>query len=77
MAGTSNIDTLQQRLGQRIRELRTRQGFSQKELAESCGIDADSLERIEQGEIDLNLGTLVPLALKLGMETSAILEGIG
>ena len=62
-------------LGKRIRELRTQQGRSQKEFADSCGIPGDRLERIEQGEIDLTLYMLVQLAQNLQTEAHAILMG--
>jgi transcriptional regulator with XRE-family HTH domain len=69
--------SLQKLLGNRIRELRTRQNFSQKKLADSCGITPDRLELIEQGEVDLTLTAVVQLAQKLGTGASAIFEGIG
>jgi DNA-binding XRE family transcriptional regulator len=74
---TSTIEALLRRLGQRIHELRIRQGCPLKELADASGIDADTLERIEQGEIDLTLGTIIQLTLKLGTSTCAIFDEIG
>jgi transcriptional regulator with XRE-family HTH domain len=67
---------LHKMLGQRIRDLRIQQGLSQSELAAACGFDTESLERIEQGELEVYLTTLLKLSLNLGVETSAILEGI-
>ncbi|HEV2990171.1 MAG TPA: helix-turn-helix transcriptional regulator [Candidatus Angelobacter sp.] len=68
---------LHKKLGLRIRELRSRQGFSEQEFANACGVDRDTLEHIEQGEIDLTLALLLRLALQLGMEVSAIFDGVG
>jgi transcriptional regulator with XRE-family HTH domain len=70
-------EPLQKLLGQRLRELRTQQGRSQKEFADSCGIPRDRLERIEQGEIDLTLSMIVQLAQNLETEAHAIFDGIG
>ncbi len=67
---------LHKKLGQRIRDLRIQQGLSQGDLAAACGFDTENLERIEQGELEVYLTTLLKLSLKLEVETSAILEGI-
>jgi transcriptional regulator with XRE-family HTH domain len=78
MAGEmTGPESLRKLLGKRIRELRTQQGCSQKEFADSCSIAPDRLERIERGEIELTLSAVVQLAQKLGTNASAIFEGIG
>jgi transcriptional regulator with XRE-family HTH domain len=46
----------------RIRELRTREGLSQKAIAGIAGIDARSIRRFEAGIGLPNLAVLLPLA---------------
>ena len=53
--------------GLRIRRHRLDQGLTKVEFARLHGIDRNYLHRVEQGEQNLELGSLVRFALALGM----------
>jgi transcriptional regulator with XRE-family HTH domain/Zn-dependent peptidase ImmA (M78 family) len=54
------------RVGRRLRSLRERRGFSQKDVAKSLGMKAPQLAKIESGEQDLRLSTLRSVLRILG-----------
>src|SRR5436305_1973254 len=66
----------QQALGQRIRELRLKKGWSQESLAHGCGIRPSQLDEIERGEHDITITALVNVAQRLETTVSILLEGI-
>lgn len=55
-----------QRIGQRIADLRKRQGMTQTELAERAGLQAPHIARIEKGRYSVGLDTLAAIAHGLG-----------
>lgn len=48
-------------IGQRLLELRTKKGLSQRELASKCGINASVINRIENNTRDLRVNELVAI----------------
>jgi transcriptional regulator with XRE-family HTH domain len=64
------------RLGERIRKLRDNKGWSQEEFADSCEINRSYMGRIERGELNLTLHTMMKVATGLGISVSALLKGI-
>lgn len=64
------------RLGERIRKLRDRQGWSQEEFAHSCQVNRSYMGRIERGELNLTLETVRKVAKGLGISVAALLKGI-
>ena len=50
------------RLGEALRALRAERGLSQEEAAERAGVHAKHLQRIEGGNANVTLATLVALA---------------
>lgn len=64
------------RLGQRIRELRDKKGWSQEEFADSCEVNRSYMGRIERGELNLTLDTLSKVAKGLDISVSALLKGL-
>lgn len=48
-------------IGQRLMELRTKKGLSQRELASKCGINASVINRIENNTRDLRVNELVSI----------------
>ena len=58
-----------ERLGNRIKKLRAKQGFSQEELAEKAKIDLTSVSEIESGLRNPSLRTIhkISLALKVSL----------
>ncbi|WP_339441834.1 helix-turn-helix transcriptional regulator [Pseudomonas proteolytica] len=67
---------LRKGFGQRIRELRTRQGFSQEAFADRCGFVRTYMSRIETGTANPSLDAAKVLADGLGMTLSELLQGL-
>jgi transcriptional regulator with XRE-family HTH domain len=63
-------------LGQRIRELRARAGFSQESFADHCKLHRTYQGGIERGEHNLTIQTLMTVAKGLGVSMSKLLEDI-
>lgn len=61
-------------LGQRIRELRTRRGISQTELAKLVGVTPSNISQVESGQIYPSLPALIKMAEILSVEMSAFFQ---
>ena len=59
-------------LGQRIRELRTEQGFSQESFADKCGVHRTFMGTIERGESNLSFQNIAKVATTLGVSLSKL-----
>jgi len=71
------MNALLNSLGQRIRQHRTRVGWSQAELATRAGVSRRFLLQIEAGEGNASLLRLAELAEALGLSLVALLAGLG
>ena len=67
---------LRKGFGQRIRELRNKQGFSQDAFADRCGFVRTYMSRIETGTANPSLDAAKVLADGLGLTLSELLEGL-
>ena len=63
-------------LGQRVRELRAKQGYSQEGFADRCEVHRTFMGTIERGESNLSFQNLVKVAKALGITLSQLLSGI-
>jgi transcriptional regulator with XRE-family HTH domain len=63
-------------LGKRIRELRSKNGFSQESFADHCGLHRTYMGGIERGEHNLTIETLMTVAKGLAITMSDLLAGI-
>lgn len=54
-------------VGQRIKELRERSGFTQNKLAEWSGVSQSHLRRVELGQQDITIGQLQLVCDGLGI----------
>jgi transcriptional regulator with XRE-family HTH domain len=71
------VKDFQRRLGQRIRELRIKQGFdSQDAFSEFMGLHRTVVGFWETGRKDLRLSTLLRVAEALGVTLSELLAGL-
>jgi len=66
--------TLLRSLGQRVRELRNEDGFSQERLAELAGIHENHVRRIEGGTANPSYLVLVRIARALGVTLTELLR---
>jgi transcriptional regulator with XRE-family HTH domain len=61
-------------IGERILILRRRRGMSQGMLARACGLDVNTIARLEQGRVkDLSGASVVRVARALGVSTDVLL----
>jgi len=67
---------VQQRVGKRIQNLRKKRGLTQEQLAQLCGKNALKLSRIERGEVNLAISTIVHLAKALDITIARLFRGI-
>ena len=70
------MQELQIILGNRIRSLRRKQGFSQESFADHCGLHRTYMGGIERGEHNLTIQTALTIAIGLGITVSKLLAGI-
>ena len=63
-------------LGQRIRELRTEQGFSQESFADKCGVHRTFMGTVERGESNLSFQNIARVATTLGVPLSRLFDGL-
>lgn len=54
------------RVGGRIRELREKRGMSMEDLGAECGIERNTVFRIENGKVNTTVSTLKAIAEGLG-----------
>jgi len=62
-----------QSIGERIRILRQKKGWSQSQLAERANIDSRNLSRLETGKAKPKLSTIISLANALSITPNDIL----
>jgi transcriptional regulator with XRE-family HTH domain len=63
-------------LGQRIRELRTEQGYSQEGFADKCGVHRTFMGTIERGESNLSFQNIGKVATTLGVSLSTLFRDL-
>lgn len=61
-------------LGNRIREIRIQKGLSQSEVANRCGKERQSYQRVETGNINPTIWYLEHLAQALGVSLSELVN---
>jgi transcriptional regulator with XRE-family HTH domain len=60
--------------GIHIRQLREKKNMSQQDLANDCSMSKRQIGRIERGEINTTLGTIVNIANALDIEPKELLN---
>ena len=68
------ISLLQQKIGNRIRELRESKGISQQNLAAICNFEKANLSRIEAGRTNPTISTLYKISQALEITLSDLLK---
>ncbi len=68
------ISQLQQKIGQRIRELRESKGISQQNLAAICNFEKANLSRIEAGRTNPTVSTLYKISQALEITISELVN---
>ena len=63
-------------LGQRIRELRAEQGYSQEAFADKCGVHRTFMGTVERGESNLSFSNIARVATTLGISLSGLFRDL-
>ncbi len=66
--------TLVKAVGERIRNLRIKQEFSQEDLANEADIPLSQIGRIERGETNPTISTLYVIAVALNTELKILVD---
>lgn len=61
-------------VGNNIKRLRQRKGFSTLDLATQCGIEESKIQEIEKGSLEASTYQLYEISYALGVELRAIVE---
>jgi transcriptional regulator with XRE-family HTH domain len=75
MSNQPSLQQIAKALGARIRQLRKKKGWSQGELAAVCGLHRSHMGKIERGETNVRLSTLLVLAENLETRVEKLLTG--
>ena len=73
--GKRATDVLE-RFGQRVRELRKEQGYSQEGFAATCELDRTYIGGIERGERNVALRNIETIAQSLGITLAELMDGL-
>ena len=65
-----------ERFGQRVRELRSAQGYSQETFAHQVGLDRTYIGGIERGERNVALRNIEKIATTLGLSIAELTKGL-
>lgn len=60
-------------LGEKIKELRTERGLSQKQLADKIGVATNTISQYESGKSKTSIDVLASLAIELDTTTDFLL----
>jgi transcriptional regulator with XRE-family HTH domain len=69
---TGDANEVQRSLGRRIRDLRSRHGWSQEQFAGLCGLHRTYMGHVERGEKNVSLSTVLKVAGALGVRLSEL-----
>lgn len=67
---------LQRRFGERVRQLRKEQGYSQERFANEAGLDRTYIGGIERGERNVSLRNIGIIADALRLSVSDLMKGL-
>jgi transcriptional regulator with XRE-family HTH domain len=70
------MQQIQRQLGDRIRKLRQKKGWSQEEFAAISGLHRTYIGAVERGEKNLTISTLHTLAKTLNTTVTQLFRGI-
>ena len=66
--------TLQERVGNRIKEIRIQKEISQQDLAAKCNFEKSNMSRIEAGKTNMTLSTIEIIVKALDVRLADLFE---
>jgi len=70
------LNRAQKRLGRRIAALRRQKRLSREQLGKACGVSAIKMQKLEAGDVNASLSTMIRLARQLGINLHRLFQGI-
>jgi transcriptional regulator with XRE-family HTH domain len=70
------MQDIQQRVGERIRKLRSDRGYSQESFADACALHRTYMGSVERGERNMTLKTIFTICRTLKITPAELLEGM-
>lgn len=67
------MDEQLKQIGERLKGLRDALDLTTQEVADTCGIDVEKYEKIEQGELDITISKLMKIAHKYGVSAEELM----
>ncbi|HAI70301.1 MAG TPA: hypothetical protein DCM38_12805 [Gammaproteobacteria bacterium] len=71
---TSSVSSVIANLAHRLKYHRLKLGLTQEELAEKAALNPRHIQKLESGELNVTIGTLVSIALALDIKLTNLLE---
>lgn len=71
---TKKLTCVQEKFGNRLKELRAKKGLSQLDLATKCDLEKTSISRIENGRTNFTLKTALILAEALEISMKELFD---
>jgi transcriptional regulator with XRE-family HTH domain len=68
------MKAIETKIGGRIRLVRERRGWLQRELAKAAGLPLRTIGRIERGEVDVRLSTLEKISRALAVTLTDLVQ---
>ena len=70
----TNSDDFLKRFGKNLKKIRAKKGISLRELAASCNVDHSNIGKIEKGEFNITLLTILELSKGLEIHPKKLLD---
>lgn len=67
-------EQLQQKIGERIKEIRESKMISQQDLAAMCNFEKGNMSRIESGRTNTTIATIYKISQALGVKMTDIIN---
>jgi transcriptional regulator with XRE-family HTH domain len=68
------LTSLKKRLGKHVQKIRSDRDMSLLDVSYNCDLDDSRISKIEQGKVNITIGTLYELAKGLEIEPTKLLE---
>lgn len=72
----ARLQRVQRQFGKRIRTLRQNRGLTSEQLAKECGVTTVKMSKIEDGQVNVALSTMINLSKRLATSLAHLFEGI-
>jgi transcriptional regulator with XRE-family HTH domain len=70
------MDGIEKRFGDRVRQLRTKKGWTQDEFADVSGFHRAYIGTVERGETNISVRNVETLAKALGVKIAELFRGL-